>query len=856
MDRGAAPLVGIVLLFGMVFVGAALVGVTGMIALDALEGDLGDERTEQTFSTFDHELTTLLHSSSNSAAVTIPDSEDGTYELTDSASASLTVANRFGQSCTVLDDTTLGTLEYESDGQRLAKQAGGTWRHTDDGTVMQSKPDLRYVADDRGTQYLEFSVSDLQGDVGVGEHSMTTTRSETRTADCVSDLGFARYVHLEVTDDTYHDGWYDFVREEFEAVDVGDAAVEDCSLENAGDENVVCHDESTGTVSVLATVDVDRPIDDYLGVEPTIYGGLYVSDETVQFGTHESLVVDSYDGRAGSYAESTTVTDDLFVADVDTLWIQQAEITGFPVVNGDIQIQPEADVSPAALYVGDDLSPASVDVPTARMATAFDGIQPIDDEIARTTTLLENEPKLEEDADGNIDAGAYSVDGDFTREGIEFDTASGDIYVAVDGDVSLEDVTVVGSGQVSIYADGSAIDIESVTVQDDRASQLWVYGTSETDVTVAGTVQGVVYAPGDGSLEVQDGAEIYGAIVSGTFEGIGGSGNADSGSHLEVHFDRSLRTDVPIPEENRTLEFENVMTRNPIDVGFVLDRSGSMGPHTIRERYDHGPWQHPIHTGDVVAGGDLEINRATGGIEELSYGDRTTLSDGDTVRSSQTHPWWGNVSVAVDHQHPGYDPNGLRVDATRSFIGELNASNALDPDYRDRAAVFEFNSTSHRAHGLSTNLETVNDSVENNVGGATNMAAGLEAGVNELEANLRDADSILVLLSDGFNDPSDHDDATLETAEAAADAEITIYTIGLGDGADEELLQTVARTTGGEYRHADNADDLMDIFDGIAEDVIEADTRFEVHADHSAVGGSNDYAIAIDHWNVEISEES
>ncbi|MFC7231077.1 hypothetical protein ACFQMM_05995 [Saliphagus sp. GCM10025308] len=412
----------------------------------------------------------MLHSSSDSAAVTIPGGEDGTYRLTDSGTASLTAANRFQQSCTVLDDVTLGTLEYESDGKRLAKQAGGTWRHTDDGTVIQSKPDLRYVADSRGTQYLEFSVSDLQGDVGVGEHSMTATRSKTGTSDCVSDLGFVRYVHLEITDETYHDGWYDFLSEEFEATDVEDAAVEDCSLENAGDENVICHDESTGTVSVLATVDVDRPIDDYLGVDPTIYGGLYVSDETVQLGTHESLTVDSYDGRVASYADSGNVTDDLFVANVDKLWVQQAEITGFPVVNGDIQIQPEADVSPAALYVGEDRSPASVDVPTAKLADGFDSIEPIDDEITRTTTLLENETKLEGDTDDDIDAGAYSVDGDFTREGIEFDTTSGDVYVAVDGDVSLEDVTVVGPGQVSIYAGGSAINLESVTVPDDRAS--------------------------------------------------------------------------------------------------------------------------------------------------------------------------------------------------------------------------------------------------------------------------------------------------------------------------------------------------------------------------------------------------
>lgn len=276
-----------------------------------------------------------------------------------------------------------------------------------------------------------------------------------------------------------------------------------------------------------------------------------------------------------------------------------------------------------------------------------------------------------------------------------------------------------------------------------------------------------------------------------------------------------------------------------------------MGPHTVWEVYGRGSWQEPVHTGEIVVGSPVKVKRADGGVEQFSWYERTTVEEGDTIRSVEfrSQAW-------VGHDHSGYDPDGLRVDATRSFIGELNASDALEPHQRDRAAVIEFNSNSHRVHGLSTDLEAVNDSVENNIGGGTNMAAGLEAGVNELDANSRDADRIIVLLSDGFNDPSEHDDGTLEAAENAANSGITIYTIGLGDGADEELLKEVAHTTGGEYRHADNAEDLMDIFDGIAEDVIEADTRFEVHADHSAVGGSNDYAIAIDHWNVEIAEEN
>jgi hypothetical protein len=80
----------------------------------------------------------------------------------------------------------------------------------------------------------------------------------------------------------------------------------------------------------------------------------------------------------------------------------------------------------------------------------------------------------------------------------------------------------------------------------------------------------------------------------------------------------------------------------------------------------------------------------------------------------------------------------------------------------------------------------------------------------------------MVLLSDGENDESffgqdeELDDKTLRNARTAAQQDVRISTIALGEGADAALLSEVANITGGTFETVINASDLPRVFQRVA----------------------------------------
>ena len=122
-------------------------------------------------------------------------------------------------------------------------------------------------------------------------------------------------------------------------------------------------------------------------------------------------------------------------------------------------------------------------------------------------------------------------------------------------------------------------------------------------------------------------------------------------------------------------------------------------------------------------------------------------------------------------------------------------------------------------------------------GGSTNIAQGMKHGIEVLSTasghyGRPGAAHIMVLMTDGEantysgcdaacdDDPSlwpnDNErakDCVVYYAYKARDNAIVIYTIGLGWGADRELMEHVADTTGGFFRWAPTSDKLDAIFD-------------------------------------------
>ncbi|WP_435361242.1 DUF7289 family protein [Haloarchaeobius sp. DFWS5] len=165
--RAASELLGVVLLFGLVAIGAAAILLYGTVALDTLEERTTLSAAEMTMSQFDSRV-----SSAGSSPVGVSLGQRGNYRVVDDSS--LTFAVNGHANCT--GSIGVGSLRYsDGDGNRLAYEAGGIWKQTESGTVLVSPPTIRY---DDGQLY--FGVTNVSGGVSGSVDGVTAYESTSR----------------------------------------------------------------------------------------------------------------------------------------------------------------------------------------------------------------------------------------------------------------------------------------------------------------------------------------------------------------------------------------------------------------------------------------------------------------------------------------------------------------------------------------------------------------------------------------------------------------------------------------------------------------------------------------------------
>jgi len=160
-------------------------------------------------------------------------------------------------------------------------------------------------------------------------------------------------------------------------------------------------------------------------------------------------------------------------------------------------------------------------------------------------------------------------------------------------------------------------------------------------------------------------------------------------------------------------------------------------------------------------------------------------------------------------------------DAARSFHTELNGS-------QDRTGVVGYDSSARymltdNGKYLTSNFGASgsNGSIDDlTTDGGTAINRGLSNGSQLLTLRSNETrNSVVVLLTDGKNNPQSLNDDTIDAAHVADNSGQTVYTIGFGGEQNETLLKEIANITGGEYYAAADADELNAAFTEIAKSI-------------------------------------
>lgn len=197
---------------------------------------------------------------------------------------------------------------------------------------------------------------------------------------------------------------------------------------------------------------------------------------------------------------------------------------------------------------------------------------------------------------------------------------------------------------------------------------------------------------------------------------------------------------------------------------------------------------------------------------ELGYYDPVAFITNHRAIEDQSNV---TVSLIVDAtgSMQDNDPYGLRKEAAKTFIDTVNIG--------DRLAVVAFNTLAYHLGPLRT-IEDGSDRLAlknavNQIGssGYTDLNVGLNAGFDELLSDNTDNRKAAVFLTDGLQEGSGPYNYQSHMQYAARDW--PIYSVGLGDNLDLDLLQEIAQDTGGTFTHLEQANDLQGLYFELAQ---------------------------------------
>jgi hypothetical protein len=585
--RGAAPIVGVVLMLGIVVTGASIVYVAGMDAKASVQDASRADSAEATIQEAGATFSSLAHDGGDATDTVEFGTSAGDVDVDTNGQLRVQLNGR--AACAAEMD--LGTVVAKQDsGTEVAYQAGAVFRKSRSGTTIVQSPRLEYRTksmNGEAIRTVSFPVTNVSGDVrGAGDVVASANASDSFQDDlCLTDsapedFDYVRSVTITIEGSDYYEAWYRYFQEEF-------PAEYDFSI-----------DDSTKTASVSGPLGKGVSPNQFIIERFNVYGAIYSttsSGELLLQTKHASI--DSYDAEEGLVDGEPTYRSNgnVFTRGDISVQANNANISGNVYAEGTVKLDQSCGSGgdycvEGAVYVNN--STAGPDGPTTNLTsdsgnpedfvsgetnngTALPSISTMDATIEKTidaagtwntnedTDTVSSEQIQYSGTSATLDTGVYylsdlTVPEDHT---LEFDTSDGDVVLVLEDDVTLENgatVTVKGDGRVNTYIGedpgpdtgdqlsvGEGVTVQAVDDDEDRTYRAEAFmlackagcnatfSSSKSDPT---TFTGVLYGPGndasDGTVYLDKHVEVWGALVGGT---------VTFQQQSEFHFDESLR---------------------------------------------------------------------------------------------------------------------------------------------------------------------------------------------------------------------------------------------------------------------------------------------------------------------------
>lgn len=165
------------------------------------------------------------------------------------------------------------------------------------------------------------------------------------------------------------------------------------------------------------------------------------------------------------------------------------------------------------------------------------------------------------------------------------------------------------------------------------------------------------------------------------------------------------------------------------------------------------------------------------------------------------------------------DTQFKRVDLSNRIIDKLKG------DYKFGAGKFTFeyeelSAMTNDKEKVKEKINSIKTLIEKFTG--TYIGNALEGGLKQFNADTKDVRKYLILLTDGKDTTNVEGYDEKKIASATNDAKekgVRVFTIGLGNDLDTDVLEKIAKETGGKYYYASDSEVLEDVFELISADI-------------------------------------